>query len=298
MASATVPKSVLITGCSPGGIGYALAVALHERGWKVIATARSTDAIAALDAIGIQTVPLEVTNDESIASCFKHTRSATNGRGLDMFINNAGVSYTVAALDMNISEVRQIFDTNVFAVMALCQTFTPLLMQAKGTIVMIGSLAGVIPYVFGAGYNASKAALHQYANTLRVELAPFDVKVITVVTGGVASQLTKHVTRSLPPDSYYSQLEDVYQERQKHSASVGITPDQYAKDVLPQILPGGGPWPWRWFLRDARKKWIWAGGQSGRVWFLSGGWLWSSVFDVFFTLKFKLNTLKEKHKTA
>ena len=215
-----------------------------------------------------------------------------------MLINNAGINYTVPALDVNLDEARQVFETNVFAVMAMCQTFAPLLIQAKGTIVMIGSLAGVIPYVFGPVYNASKAALHQYANTLRVELAPLDVKVITVVTGGVKSQLSTRVKRTLPEDSYYAQLEEVYQGRQRHAASVGVTPDAYARDVLPQILPGGGPWPWRWLLRDARKKWIWAGGQSGRVWLLAGGWIWSSVFDLYFTLLFKLNRIRNKSKVA
>lgn len=282
--------------CSPGGIGYSLAIALHEQGWHVFATARKTSAMAALSEKGIETISLEVTDEQSIQSCLNDVRSATGGRGLDMLINNAGINYTVPALDMDLAEVRRVFDTNVFGVMSICQKFAPLLIEAKGTIVMIGSLAGVIPYVFGAGYNASKGALHQYSNTLRVELAPFGVKVINVVTGGVSSQLSLQVVRTLKEGSYYAPLEQVYQERQRHAASVGVTPEAFARDVIPQILPGGGPWPWRWLLRDARKKWIWAGGQSGRVWLLSGGWLWSGVFDWFFTLKFKLHTLSAKRK--
>jgi hypothetical protein len=145
--------------------------------------------------------------------------------------------------------------------------------------------------------NASKGALHQYANTLRVELAPFGVKVITVVTGGVSSQLSLHVTRTLPPNSYYAPLEDVYQHRLRHAAEVGVTPHAFAEDVVPQIVPGGGPWPWRLLVRDARKKWIWAGGQNGRVWFFSGGWLWSGIFDFYFTMKFKLSTLVKRQKS-
>jgi NAD(P)-dependent dehydrogenase (short-subunit alcohol dehydrogenase family) len=65
----------------------------------------------------------------------------------------------------------------------MCKAFAPLVIAAKGTIVQIGSIAALMPYVFGSAYNASKAALHAYSSTLRVELAPFDVKVITVVTG-------------------------------------------------------------------------------------------------------------------
>jgi 1-acylglycerone phosphate reductase len=80
-------------------------------------------------------------------------------------------------------EVEACFRTNVYGVMRMCKAFAPLVIAAKGTIVQIGSLAGVMPYVFGSAYNATKAALHAYSNTLRIELAPFGVKVITVVTG-------------------------------------------------------------------------------------------------------------------
>ena len=72
--------------------------------------------------------------------------------------------------------------------MLMCKTFAPLLINAKGTIVQIGSLAAVMPYVFASCYSATKAALHSYSNTLRLELAPFGVRVVTVVTGGVKSK--------------------------------------------------------------------------------------------------------------
>ena len=111
----------------------------------------------------------------------------------------------------------------------------------------------------------------------------------------MSSQLFR-VERKLSPTSYYASLEEVYQQRLRHAAEVGVTPEAYARDVVPQIIPGGGPWPWRLFMKDARKRFIWAGGQSGRVWLLAGGWLWSGVFDFFFTLKFKLNSLRGRPK--
>jgi 1-acylglycerone phosphate reductase len=254
--------------------------------------------MAALSSKGIETISLEVTSEQSIQSCFEHVQKATNGQGLDMLINNAGISYTVPALDVKIDDVRQLFETNVFAVMLMCQTFFPLLMAAKGTIVMIGSVTSAMPYVWGSAYNASKGAMLQYANTLRVEVAPFDVKVISVIAGGVSSQLSLQVARTLPKDSLYAPIPYTYQTRLRHSATVGVTPDAFAEDVVPQIVPGGGPWLWRLFLKDARKRWIWAGGQSGRVWFLSGGWFWHGLFDWFFSRKFKLVSLASKAKSA
>lgn len=67
----------------------------------------------------------------------------TNGK-LDFLVNNAGRNYTVPALDVEMDEVQQTFEVNVFSVMRMCKEFAPLLIEAKGTIVQIGSLAGVM----------------------------------------------------------------------------------------------------------------------------------------------------------
>jgi 1-acylglycerone phosphate reductase len=212
-------------------------------------------------------------------------------------VNNAGVSYIMPALDIDMDEARRIFDVNVFAVMRLCQVFAPLLIGARGTIVMTGSLAGVIPYVFGSVYNASKAALHAYANTLRVELAPFGVKVITVLTGGVKTNINSHAKRVLPEHSVYSPLEDSFVRRQVHSQAGAMRNEAFAESVVKQVLPGSGPWPWRWLLRDARRRWIWEGNKSWLVYFVSGGYTWTGLFDWWMTRTFQLSRLK-KGKTV
>lgn len=125
-----------------------------------------------LAAEGITCLSCEVDKTDSIEALRTHVFSLTGGR-LDYLVNNAGRNYTVPALDVDLEEIRTTFEVNVFAVMMMCQAFAPLLIEAKGTIVQIGSVAGITPYVFGSVYNATKAALHQYSNTLRVELAPF-----------------------------------------------------------------------------------------------------------------------------
>lgn len=282
--------------CSPGGIGHALAIKFNKLNYRVFATARSTEALSSLTSQGIEAVSLELGNDDSITSCFKSISALASNHGLDMLINNAGVNYTVPALDVDIPDAKKVFDTNVWAVMRMCQVFAPLLIRAQGTIVMIGSVAGVIPYAFGAVYNASKAALHAYANTLRVEMAPLGVKVITVITGGVKKNLATRIKRMLPEDSYYADLDEGYQRRQVYANEVGMPAEQYAQDIVKQIIPGGGVWPWRWILRDARRRWIWAGAKSGRVYWLSGAWLWSGIFDWYFTQLFKLWKVRQSGK--
>ena len=120
----------------------------------------------------------------------------------------------------------------------------------------LGSLAGVMPYVFGGAYNASKAALHAYSNTLRVELAPFGVKVVIIVTGGVLSQIAR-VDRVLGPDSLYLPIEADYIRRTKHSQEVGIPADRYAKQVVSKLTTRNPP------------REIWVGYGASLVWFAS-----------------------------
>ena len=247
-------KSVLITGCSPGGIGHSLAREFRSQGFTVFATARNANSISDLTGNGIETLSLEVTSEESIATLKREISSRTDGK-LDILVNNAGRNYTVPALDVELDEVRLTFETNLFAVMMLCQAFAPLLIQSKGTIVQIGSLAGIMPYVFGSVYNASKAALHSYSDTLRVELAPFGVRVVTIVTGGVKSNISR-THRTLPDDSIYLPLAEEYTARQTHSQANSIPNEQYARSVVGQVL--GSP------SRDT----IWEGGKSWLVWSL------------------------------
>lgn len=269
-----MPKSVLITGCTPGGIGHALAREFKSQGLRVFATARRAETISDLEQNGVETLSLEVTNDGSIQSLKSEIESRTNGQGLDILVNNAGRNYTVPALDVEMDEIRETFEANLFGVMRMCQVFAPLLIKAKGTIVQIGSLAGVMPYVFGSVYNASKAALHSYSSTLRVELAPFEVKVVVVVTGGVTSNISR-THRSLPKDSIYLPLATEYEARQTHSQANAIPNEQYARSVVRQVL------------HKPSRDTIWEGGKSWLVWFITSflpRWVPNMVFYRMFHL--------------
>ena len=168
--------------------------------------------------------------------------------------------YAVPAIEVDFSEMESVFATNFFAVVRLNQTFMPLLRQSRGTIVQIGSVAGCFPYAWGSVYNASKAALHSYSEALRIEVAPFGVHVIVVVTGGVKSRIAR-VKRSLREDSAYKELADDYQKRQVQSQRLGTETEVYAKEVVRKVLEAEG---WLWNTRT-----IWAGKTSGSVRWLS-----------------------------
>ncbi|GIJ82527.1 hypothetical protein Asppvi_001035 [Aspergillus pseudoviridinutans] len=284
-------KSVLITGCSPGGIGNSLAREFHRNGLRVFATARDAKKIDDLAALGIETLDLVVDDEQSVKSCCSEVEKRLGDKGLDFLVNNAGRNYTVPATEIDLGEARKTFETNFFAVISICQTFLPLLMKAKGTIVMIGSVAGIIPYVFGSVYNASKAALHSFSDTLRVELAPFGVNVTTVITGGVQSRIAR-TQRTLQPNSLFTPIEDEYARRVTHSQDGAMPHAAYARSVVRQVLYGSAPWRWLWPWAQGRKSWIWEGNKSWLIWLLCGGWAWTGLFHGAMTRMFKLYKLK------
>jgi 1-acylglycerone phosphate reductase len=113
-------------------------------GLRVLATARTTDAIASLSSLGMETFALDVTSESSVAQCKSAILELTGERGLDILVNNAGRNYTMPALDIDFDEVKATFETNVYGVMRMVKEFAPLLIKAEGTIVMIGSLAGLM----------------------------------------------------------------------------------------------------------------------------------------------------------
>jgi len=149
--------------------------------------------------------------------------------------------------------------------MLLCQEFVSLLIAAKGKIINIGSVVGILPVPFGSVYNASKAAVHQYGDTLRLELKPFGVQVITIVTGGVKSNIATH-NKDIAPESLYSLMRDEYEAKRKGMSQKGATPtDEFAQYVV------------RRTLKPRPRPWIWGGGSSFLIWFLTSlvpnGWL-------------------------
>jgi len=275
-------QTVFITGCSPGGIGNALARQYHAAGLRVIASARRLEVLDDLRTLGIETIQLDVTDLSGIRSARDHVSQLTEGK-LDILVNNAGIPYTVPSTDITLEGITSLFATNVFSVMLLCQEFVPLLIAAKGKIVNIGSVVGILPVPFGSVYNASKAAVHQYGDTLRLELKPFGVQVITIVTGGVKSNIASH-TKDIAPESLYYLIHDEYQAKRKAMSQKGATPtDEFAQHVVRRTLKS----------RPALR--IWGGGGSFLIWFLTGllphGWL-----DGVLMRMFGLDTLTRRLK--
>lgn len=250
-------KTVMITGCSPGGIGHALALEFHSHGLHVIATARNKESIADFDKLGLSTLELDVTNPQSISTALSLVRDITNGH-LDILVNNAGRICVMPGVEIDLDDARQTFETNFFGVVAVTQAFVPLLMNARGLILNIGSIAAIVPLVFASIYNASKAALHAYSQTLRLELEPFDVKVMVVITGGVQSQIGNKNASSLGKNSLYLDIKESYDRRLKLSQESPLPTDKYAREVVNAALKG-----------PKAPKWLWKGKNAWLVWLYS-----------------------------
>ncbi|KAI0156586.1 NAD(P)-binding protein [Xylariaceae sp. FL1272] len=266
-------KTVLVTGCTPGGIGHSICLEYQKQGLHVIATARRTEVLAELAELGMSTVELDVTDAESITTCHDEVAKITGGK-LDILVNNAGKTHTHPALDISLPDVRSTFETNVFAIMAMVQAFIDLLIAAKGLIVNISSLSSVTPYLFGSVYCATKAAVSAYSRTLRFELAPFDVRVMVSMTGTVKSNTTSQANKTLPENSLYQKVKHIFEWRVAFSQNSNtMDTTTFAKKLVSDSLRPERPvWLRRIF---GRPDWFWFGGLANFVWFghSVGEWL-------------------------
>jgi 1-acylglycerone phosphate reductase len=287
---ADIRKTVLITGAGVAGIGGSLAKEFHLRGYRVFATARDLTTVQELsEKYSIETLYLDVTSTESVRAAAEEMSRRAGGK-LDVLVNNAGLGVVTPATDLLIETVvKSMFEINVFGVMRMVQEFSGLLIAAEGTIVNIGSVAAVIPYVFGSAYNATKGALHSYSDTLRVEMKPFNVKVMVIVTGGVKTNIARHGT-TLRPGSIYTPILDFFHKRVTDSQDGAMDRDAYARSVVAQVMKPD----WR------KPAWFWEGNKAKVVWFI-WTFLWSTAFDfrmmrVFGLFKLKRIVSAEKSK--
>ncbi|KAG5744117.1 hypothetical protein H9Q72_004977 [Fusarium xylarioides] len=147
--------TALITGCSEGGAGYALALEFAAKGYRVFATARSTKSLAGLQEKGIELLTLDVTKPESISALKDEIVKRTGGK-LDILFNNAGMMYEAPAIEADRDQVQNMFNTNVFGLFDMVQAFTPLLLasvpdsKATPTIINTASIVARVPYYFTA----------------------------------------------------------------------------------------------------------------------------------------------------
>ena len=181
--SSNRPKRVLITGCS-SGFGLLTAVGTAKAGCQVIATLRNPNKDkplrSALENAGLSATIdiLDTTSPDSVA------KIAEKYDPVDILVNNAGILIAGSFLDQTDAEARLIFETNYFGPLNLTKALAPSMIKRRsGRIINIASLAGLVGHPFNAAYAASKHALIGFSRSIRVELAPFNIDVISIEPG-------------------------------------------------------------------------------------------------------------------
>jgi NAD(P)-dependent dehydrogenase (short-subunit alcohol dehydrogenase family) len=178
---------VVVTGASTG-IGRACALRLAGCGFVVLAAVRNLadgEALRTESPENIQPVTLDVTRPDSIASAL----TAAGGEALAGLVNNAGIAVTGPLELVSVESWRRQFETNVIGLVAVTQAFLPLLLQGKGRIVNIGSIAGRVAFPGSGAYDASKHAIEAITDALRIELHASGLSVSLIEPGAIATPL-------------------------------------------------------------------------------------------------------------
>ena len=190
-------KNALITGVSTG-IGKGIAMKLLSEGFTVFGSVRKEeDALTLTHMSPEHFVPLvfDVTNEKSVNESVEVVKKRLAGKGLDVFINNAGIAFGGPLLFMDSALIRRHFDVNVFGVINCIRAYAPLLgavkdySNAPGRIINVSSVSGKIGSPFVAPYVGSKHALEGISQSLRRELLPFGIDVIILRPGVVKTPI-------------------------------------------------------------------------------------------------------------
>lgn len=181
----TPSTAAIVTGCS-SGIGRAVALRLASAGYPVYATARRVETLADLAAAGLVTQQLDV-DDEGSREAVVERVVADHG-AVGVLVNNAGFALQGTVGETPLDDVRHQFETSVFGLVRLTQLVLPgMREQGYGRVVNVGSTGGRITFPGGGFYHASKHALESLSDALRLEVAPFGVRVSLVQPGPVAA---------------------------------------------------------------------------------------------------------------
>lgn len=179
-------KVALVTGAS-SGIGAATVTRLLQDGFTVYAAARRIGRMDGLRRAGANLLALDLTDEASIFAAV--TALQEGGQGLSVLVNNAGYGSYGALEDVPLAEARRQFEVNLFGAARLIQLTLPIMRTARmGTIVNVTSVGGKMHEPFGAWYHATKFALEGLSDCLRMEVAPFGVRVVVIEPGAIKTE--------------------------------------------------------------------------------------------------------------
>jgi dehydrogenase/reductase SDR family member 7B len=189
-------QTVWITGAS-SGIGAAMARALAKDGARLVLSGRNAEALAqvAADCAEALVLPFEVTDNAAISPAVAQAwawASSVSG-GIEMLVNNAGISQRSLAVDTDFTVYEQIIGVDLLAPIALTQAILPhMAARGSGRIAMISSVAGKVGVPLRTAYSAAKFGLAGYSDALRAEVAHLGIKVHTIYPGSIRTNVSRN----------------------------------------------------------------------------------------------------------
>jgi NADP-dependent 3-hydroxy acid dehydrogenase YdfG len=203
----------LITGAT-SGIGEATAYRLQSRGYTVFAVGRNREALNILQSRGLQARPLDITDEKAVAELVEEIDAKYGG--VDVLVNNAGLGLSSPLEQVPLTGLRQIFETNVVAMLHLSQAVLPgMRARRAGTIINVGSTAGRWPSPCVGAYHITKYSVAALSQVLRAEVQQFGLRVVLIEPTGVRD--TGFIDAQFPaatPDSGH----DAYEKLKYHYA--------------------------------------------------------------------------------
>jgi NAD(P)-dependent dehydrogenase (short-subunit alcohol dehydrogenase family) len=242
-----------VTGAS-SGIGRATALRLAASGWHVYAGVRKPDdgealQRAATSGPGITPLLVDVTDPEQIKAAVEAVTEHVGATGLNALVDNAGIGVTSPMELVSLDTLRNLFEVNVFGQVAVTQGFVPLLRQARGRIVVIGSIGGRMTPPYGAPLAASKAAIASLADGFRQELAPWGIRVVLLEPGSIRTDAVEKVRRDAVAtvNSYSSEAAELYRDSYLGMVEVAMareangSPPAVVGDLVAEVLTKSRP---------------------------------------------------------
>ncbi|KAJ7438014.1 oxidoreductase [Mycena galericulata] len=235
----STPRVVLVTGCSSGGIGYALCERFAADGCRVYATARRLEAMAGLDAHPlISLATLDVTREEDV--CRVVDLIVAEAGGIDILVNNAGVMGAGPLIEQPLETVRAVFEANTYGTLRVTQAVFPHMAERRsGLIINISSVVADIAVPWNGMYSASKAAVRAMNDILSMELKPFNVRVMYVAPGAIRTNISNNQAAlfKLPPTSRYTDfLPDILRRIHASQGANSMSAATFAKTLVRRAL--------------------------------------------------------------
>ncbi len=247
-------KTILITGVS-SGFGQAAAADLLARGYRVYGSVRKAgDADKAskiLNSKSFTPLLFDVTDQAAVDKAASELAGELDGGGLAGLVNNAGVAPVGPLEHTPIAELRQVFEVNVFGVMAVTQAFLPLLKRGPGgqgspagRIINISSTSGIITFPMLGAYSASKYALESLNDGLRRELQRYGIKVIAIEPGSIRTPIWDKTGAQGGENRYVGtayeklmgQMPDFFESRLQSAKPVSVV-----TNAIAEALEAGSP---------------------------------------------------------